>query len=266
MPSPFQTLLEAARDRTLPPVERWHPRNVGEIDIRIAANGDWYHDGDPIRRPAIAKLFSTILRLDDGQHYLVTPAEKLRIRVDDAPFIATDMETEAEGGERRILFTTNMDDVVVADAEHPILVEDRDGEPRPYVVVRRGLRALIARSVFYRLVDLACEDSDGAFSVHSAGTRFILGRAWTNRAASTGTSDSVGAVGAALVGRPCWPMHRHRGCRFPATPHDHEDGRGASPAPTALRTKRRRITTDCSLHIHAPAPGVETRINKSARD
>ena len=174
-PSPFQALIDAARDRSLPPVEQWDPPRIGEIDIRIAANGDWYHDGELIKRVAIARVFSTILRLDDGQHFLVTPGEKLRIRVDDAPFLATDMETEGEGRSRRILFTTNMGDVVLADADHPVRVEEREGQPRPYVEVRRGLRALIARSVFYRLVDLAVEDASGEFSVWSDGTRFVLG-------------------------------------------------------------------------------------------
>ena len=174
--STLQTLLDAAHDRSLPPVERWNPPREGEIDIRSAANGDWYHEGGLIRRFAIAKLFATILRVDDGAHFLVTPAEKLRIRVDDAPFVATDMETDGEEKARRILFTTNVEDVVLVDADHPIVVEDRRGEPRPYVEVRRGLRALIARSVFYRLVDLACEGPDGEFGVWSSGTRFALGR------------------------------------------------------------------------------------------
>lgn len=177
MPSPFQELLATAKDRSLPPVERWAPERVGEIDIRIAANGDWYHEGTRIERFAIAKLFATILRLDDGAHYLVNPYEKLRIQVDDAPFIATDMESQGEGTERRILFSTNVDDVVVADAEHPIVVEDRNGEPRPYVQVRRGLRALIARSVFYRLVDMAVDEGEGELILWSGGARFVLGRA-----------------------------------------------------------------------------------------
>ena len=175
-PSPFQALLDIAKDRSLPPVDRWHPDRVGEIDIRIAANGDWYHEGTRIERFAIAKLFATILRLDDGEHYLVNPAEKLKIQVDDAPFIATDMETQGEGADRCILFTTNVDDVVLVDAEHPIVVEDREGEPRPYVEVRAGLRALIARSVFYRLVELAAESADGSVEVFSAGSRFVLGQ------------------------------------------------------------------------------------------
>ncbi len=175
MSSAFQDLLRAAEHRTLPPVERWNPSRVGVIDIRIAADGNWYHEGGRIERFAIAKLFATILRLDDGAYYLVTPAEKLRIQVDDAPFLATDMETLGEGRERRIVFVTNVGDTVLADAAHPIVVEDHGGQPRPYVEVRRGLRALITRSVFYRLVDAASEASDGRISIYSGGAEFVLG-------------------------------------------------------------------------------------------
>ena len=172
--SAFEELLKVARDRSLPPVERWQPARVGDIDIRIAANGDWFHEGALVKRFAIARLFATILRVENGEHFLVTPAEKLRIRVDDAPFIATDFETEGEGAKRRIVFAINVGDAVLVDAEHPIVVEDRDGEPRPYVHVRDGLRALIARPAFYRLVDLA-EEADGEVGVWSAGERFVLG-------------------------------------------------------------------------------------------
>ena len=172
--SAFEELLKVARDRSLPPVERWQPARVGDIDIRIAANGDWFHEGAVVKRFAIARLFATILRVENGEHFLVTPAEKLRIRVDDAPFIATDFETEGEGATRRIVFAINVGDAVLADAEHSIVVEDRDGEPRPYVHVRDGLRALIARPAFYRLVDLA-EEADGKVGVWSAGERFVLG-------------------------------------------------------------------------------------------
>ena len=172
--SAFEELLKVARDRSLPPVERWQPARVGDIDIRIAANGDWFHEGALVKRFAIARLFATILRVENGEHFLVTPAEKLRIRVDDAPFIATDFETEGEGATRRIVFAINVGDAVLADAEHSIVVEDRDGEPRPYVHVRDGLRALIARPAFYRLVDLA-EEADGEAEVWSAGERFVLG-------------------------------------------------------------------------------------------
>ena len=174
--SAFDDLLATAQDRSLPPVERWNPSHVGEIDIRIAANGDWYHDGTRIKRFAIVKLFATVLRLGHGEYYLVTPASRLRIQVDDAPFVATDMESDGEGSARRLLFTTNVGDVVLADAAHPLTVTQRGDEPRPYVEVRRGLRALIARSVFYRLVELADLDENGAVGVCSAGQRFVLGR------------------------------------------------------------------------------------------
>ena len=172
--SPFEQLLAAADDRSLPPVARWRPARAGAIDIRIAANGDWYHEGGRIKRFAIAKLFASVLRQDDGDYYLVTPAEKLRIQVDDAPFVATDMEAAGEGTAMRIGFRTNMGDAVVADRAHPITVVDRAGEPRPYVEVRCGLSALIARPVFYRLAALAAEEPGGEVAVWSCGTRFRL--------------------------------------------------------------------------------------------
>ena len=174
--SAFEELLAIARDRSLPPVADWQPQRVGEIDIRIASNGDWYHEGTLVKRFAIARLFATILRVDDGAHYLVTPVEKLRIEVEDAPFIATDFETDGEGEERRIVFATNVGDAVLADAVHPITVEGPVDAPRPYVLVRDGLRARIARAPFYRLVDLA-EETASEVAVWSAGTRFVLGPA-----------------------------------------------------------------------------------------
>ena len=177
--SAFDDLLAAAQDRRLPPVERWQPAQSGHIDIRIASNGDWYHEGALVKRFAIAKLFATILRLEEDGYYLVTPAEKLRIQVDDAPFVAMDMETTGAGRTRRIVFSTNVGDAVLAAAAHPIVVEDRAGEPRPYVEVRNGLRALLSRAVFYRLVDLA-DESNGQLVVWSAGARFVLGAVSTS--------------------------------------------------------------------------------------
>ena len=174
-PSAIDELLAVAKDRSLPPVERWNPQRVGEIDIRIASNGDWYHEGALIKRIAIAKLFATILRLEDGQHYLVTPAEKLRIQVDDAPFVAIDMDADGKGSSQRLLFTTNCDDLVLAGADHPITVTVNNGAPRPYVEVRSGLQALIARSVFYRLVALAEVEPSSQMSVWSDAQRFVLG-------------------------------------------------------------------------------------------
>lgn len=174
MDEAFGALLKAAADRKLPPVGLWHPERVGDIDIRINADGRWFHDGTEIKRHRLVKLFATVLRLDPDGYCLVTPAEKLRIRVEDAPFVAIDMESDGEGPKRRLVLATNVGDHVLVDAAHPITVLENHGEPRPYVEVRDGLRALIARSVFYRLVDLG-EVRNGSVEVWSCGTRFVLG-------------------------------------------------------------------------------------------
>lgn len=174
--SALDDLLAAAQDRRLPPVETWRPLKVGAIDIRIAADGQWHHEGAPIRRSGIVRLFASVLRRDADAYYLVTPAEKLRITVEDAPFLAVALESDGAGRARRVAFRTNVGDALVADAEHPITVREQDGQPRPYVEVRRGLRALIARPVFYHLVALASEEEGGEVALWSEGTRFVLGR------------------------------------------------------------------------------------------
>lgn len=148
-----------APGRGLPPVHLWHPAHCGEIDIVIRANGQWMHEGSPIGREALVRLFSTVLRLDPDGYHLVTPAEKMRITVEDAPFVAVKVERIADERGNVLRFTTNVGDDVDADAEHPIRVETdpESGEPRPYVMVRSGLEALIARPVFYELVEMAQE-------------------------------------------------------------------------------------------------------------
>ena len=153
--------------RGLPPVERWTPPYCGEIDMRIAADGTWFHNGTPIRRPKLVKLFSSILRREaDGRTVLVTPVESVGITVDDAPFVAVEMAVEGEGEGRRIGFRTNADDLVPLDAAHPIRFEQApDGGLKPYVLVRRDLWALVSRALTYDLVDLGEE-------------RTIEGRAW----------------------------------------------------------------------------------------
>lgn len=157
--------LGALPKRGLPPVEQWHPEHCGRIDIRIASDGTWFHNGSPIRRPGLIKLFSTILRREpDGSTVLVTPAERMTIAVDDAPFLAVEMAVEGEGGDRRIAFRTNVDDLVPLDAEHPIRFdEDAGGGLRPYLHVRRDLWALLTRALTYEIVALAEErEIDGA--------------------------------------------------------------------------------------------------------
>ncbi len=171
-------ILKQVGDQSYPPVHLWNPEFCGDIDMAIKKDGSWYYMGTPISRQRMVKLFSTILRNDaDGKTYLVTPVEKIGITVEDAPFIITAMELSGSADDAVISFTTNIGDIVVLDSEHPLRVElnEKTGEPRPYVLVRGRLEALISRSVFYELVDGAV-DKEGELIVKSAGQIFSLGK------------------------------------------------------------------------------------------
>lgn len=149
--------IPATKDKGLPPVHLWNPDCCGDIDMRIARDGTWYYLGTPIGRKPMVRLFSTIIRRDGDDYFLVTPVEKCGITVDDAPFVAISLVVEGEGEQQVLRFTTNVEDEVVADAAHPIRVEldPQTQEPSPYVLVRVNLEALIHRNVFYQLVELA---------------------------------------------------------------------------------------------------------------
>jgi hypothetical protein len=144
-----------APGRGLPPVHLWNPAHCGEIDIVIRRDGVWFHEGTPIGREPLVRLFSTVLRKDPDGFHLVTPVEKLKITVEDAPFIAVRVDREG----RALKFLTNVGDVVEAGPDNPIRIEadPATGEPRPYLHVRRGLEARISRPVFYELVEMAQE-------------------------------------------------------------------------------------------------------------
>src|SRR5580658_2926783 len=144
-----------APGRGLPPVHLWHPEHCGEIDIVIKKDGLWFHEGSPIGREALVRLFSTVLRKDPDGFHLVTPVEKMKIKVEDAPFIAVRVDQVGEA----LRFTTNVGDEVEAGPDNAIRVEmnPKTGEPRPYLHVRRGLEARIRRPVFYELVEMAQE-------------------------------------------------------------------------------------------------------------
>jgi hypothetical protein len=165
--------LRAASERSLPPIARWNPPFGGDSFMRILADGRWLYRGSEIRRPEMVRLFSTILRRDDQRFVLVTPVECLSIDVDDAPFVALDVERRGVGDAQEIAFETNVGDVVVADASHAIHLRRNDGTARPYVHVRGGLDALVARPAYYRLVDYA-ERVDGVYGVRSCGVFFAL--------------------------------------------------------------------------------------------
>jgi hypothetical protein len=167
--------ISATKTRGLPPVNLWNPPFCGDLDMRIARDGTWFYEGSPIGRPGLVKLFSSILKREDGKYFLVTPVEKVGITVDDAPFVAIDFEPMGAGDQQVLRFVTHVGDHAVAGPDHPIRVQrDPDtGEPSPYVLIRADLEALIDRKSFYRLVDLGVHH-DGWFGVWSSGAFFRI--------------------------------------------------------------------------------------------
>ncbi len=166
----------ASKERSLPPVHLWNPPFCGDIDMRIARDGTWFYLGTPIGRAPLVKLFSSILKREGDSYFLVTPVEKVGIKVDDAPLLAVDFEPEGTGADQRLHFVTRTEDRAVAGTDHPIRVERaEDGEPSPYILIRSNLWALIDRKSFYRLVDLGCHEvHEGAswFGLWSDGSFF----------------------------------------------------------------------------------------------
>ena len=158
----------------LPPVEKWNPPFCGDLDMRIARDGTWFYLGTPIGRAGLVKLFSSIIRKDDDKYFLVTPVEKVGIIVDDAPFVAIDFNAVGKGEQQKLRFETHVGDRFIAGPDHPIRVAyDENGEPSPYVLVRRNLEALIDRKSFYRLVDIG-DHKDDWFGIWSSGTFFPI--------------------------------------------------------------------------------------------
>ncbi|WP_425044498.1 DUF1285 domain-containing protein [Primorskyibacter sp. S87] len=174
-PSPdnIAASVRAVKAKGLPPVHLWDPPFCGDLDMRIARDGTWFYLGTPINRIALVRLFSSILKKEGNNFFLVTPVEKVGITVDDAPFVAIDFEVTGTDETQMITFETHVGDRAVAGPDHPIRVEldpDTD-EPSPYVHVRAGLEALVDRKSFYRLVDLGVH-RNGDFGVWSSGQFF----------------------------------------------------------------------------------------------
>ncbi|MCG8494021.1 MAG: DUF1285 domain-containing protein [Sneathiellales bacterium] len=177
----LSAIINQIKDQRHPPVHLWNPDYCGELDIRIARDGTWFYMGSPIGRKPLVKLFSSVLRYDeDGKFYLVTPVEKIGIQVDDAPLVAVEMFKEGEGKDQVLSFRTHVDDFVIVDEDHPLrlTIDPENNEPSPYVTIRSNLEALIVRSVFYDLVELAEEeqvDGQQRFGVWSSGRFFDFG-------------------------------------------------------------------------------------------
>jgi hypothetical protein len=191
----LEGLTVAARDagnvtsggKGLPPVHLWNPPFCGDLDMRIGSDGTWFYMGTPIGRPALVRLFSTILKREDGKHFLVTPVEKVGIRVDDAPFLAVEMQKKNDSSGALLRFRTNVDDWVDCDAAHRLRFEmAADGGLTPYLHVRADLWAKVTRAIYYDLVDMGAErmvDGKEMFGVESAGEFFPMADAEQVRAA-----------------------------------------------------------------------------------
>lgn len=168
------------RERNIPPVERWNPDFCGDIDMEIRADGSWYYMGTPIGRKQMVRLFSTVLRKDmDGKTYLVTPVEKVGIKVEDAAFTAVEMQVEQPGPDQRLIFRSNVGDIVEAGANNPIrfVAEAATGGLKPYIVVRGRLEALVTRAVTYDLIACGEEiemDGIAMLVVRSGGAIFPI--------------------------------------------------------------------------------------------
>jgi hypothetical protein len=168
-------IARLAEEKKLPPVEKWNPSHCGHSGMRIARDGTWFHEGSPIGRPAMVRLFSTILRREpDGGYVLVTPVEKLDIDVEDAPFTAVELKSEGEGSARSLAFRLNTGDLVVAGPQHKLRFATNDDGPHPYVEVRSGLEALVARAVYYELANIVIAEGAEPPGVWSSGAFFPL--------------------------------------------------------------------------------------------
>ena len=169
-------LQKLADQRRLPPVETWNPTHCGHSEMRIARDGTWYHQGSPITRPAMVRLFSTVLRREpDGVHVLVTPVEKLEIEVEATAFRAIEMQTEGSDEGRRIAFNLDSGDIVIAGPANGLRMIESDHGPSPRLQVRHGLEAELSRPIYYELAEIALAEGHDPIGVFSSGAFFQLG-------------------------------------------------------------------------------------------
>jgi hypothetical protein len=175
----LESLASALGKGKHPPVEKWNPPFCGDLDMRIATDGTWFYLGTPIGRPALVRLFASVIKREEGRYFLVTPVEKVGIRVEDAPFLAVEMEIENRGPKQSLIFRTNVDDVVRCDADHRLRFEPEadTGGLRPYLHVRRDLWAKVTRALFFDLVAIGEVREEGGwrmFGVASSGEFFAM--------------------------------------------------------------------------------------------
>ena len=179
-------IAELAAAHKLPPIESWDPPHSGDSHMRIAADGRWYHRGSPITRPAMVRLFASILRREaDNGYVLVTPFERQAIIVEDAPLLAVEVKSEGKGQARDLAFRLNTDELIIAGSDHPIIIRGTQDHPRPYLLARKGIEARIERQLFVELAELAVAEAEasapktdeahlGRLGLWSGGTFFAL--------------------------------------------------------------------------------------------
>jgi hypothetical protein len=145
---------QGGHKRSIPPLEQWNPKHCGKMDLKVFANGEWWHEGQLIKRQSLLDLFSSVLWKEEGRFYLKTPVEQIEIEVEDEALFVNQVDSAVIAGQKIIQFTTTNQDVIIVDAEHPIFMREFAGELRPYVHVRWGMNALIQRSVFFHLIEM----------------------------------------------------------------------------------------------------------------
>ncbi len=145
---------QSGHKRSIPPLDQWHPKHCGAMDLKVLANEEWWHDGQLIKRQALIDLFSTVLWKEDGKFYLKTPVEQIEIQVEDEPLFVNQVDHVEIDAKNYIQFTTTTQDLIIVDQEHPIFMREYQGELRPYVHVRFGINALIQRAAFFHLVEM----------------------------------------------------------------------------------------------------------------
>ena len=145
---------QTGHKRSIPPLDQFNPKHCGAMDLKVKANGEWWHEGQLIKRQALIDLFSTVLWKEDGKFYLKTPVEKIEIEVEDEPLFVNQVDRVEIEGKSYIQLSTTTQDVVIVDQEHPVFMREYSGELRPYVYVRFGINALIQRSAFFHLIEM----------------------------------------------------------------------------------------------------------------
>ena len=159
---------QQSHKRSIPPLEQWHPKHCGTMNLQIKANGEWWHEGQLIKRQPLIELFSTVLWKEDGKFYLKTPVEQIEIEVEDEPLFVNQVDLVEIEHKTYIQLQTTTQDVIIVDEDHPIFMREYDGELRPYVYVRFGINALIQRSSFFHLVEM------GELKENEQGDAFLL--------------------------------------------------------------------------------------------